>query len=408
MDAIIAIEPSATKLVAGGGARSPASATSTSRRPAPTSVLLNGRAVRAKEYNARKADYDRVIATYTAVNERIQQDPTILRQFATQMGFKASETKAIELLPERLKDVYPTQFGAAERKNLDDQIAEAVKLGLLQTRPRRRRCTSDGDRGRDRAHVRSAGARPTHAAPASRHGVAGARAVRRARRGRLAAVGEHVEQRADLDVGDVATSLRTILREGGALGELAVTIERVVLGFALAFVVALAAGIAMGRNAFAAAFLEPAVLLGLTIPGLVWALLCVIWFGVALTAPVVAIALSAAPALVLNVVQGMRAVDPGLIEMAHVFRFDRLTRLRRLWLPSLAPFLLSGGAARALPVVEGDRARGDVRDVERRRLPAQPVLQRAGRRRRAGVDAAVRGWRWGCSSTACCGRSSGA
>lgn len=144
------------------------------------------------------------------------------------------------------------------------------------------------------------------------------------------------------DVGEVITSLETILREGGALGELGVTIERVVLGFALAFAVALAAGIAMGRNAFAAAFLEPAVLLGLTIPGLVWALLCVIWFGVALTAPVVAIALSAAPALVLNVVQGMRAIDPGLVEMAHVFRFGRATRLRRLWLPSLAPFLLSG------------------------------------------------------------------
>jgi NitT/TauT family transport system permease protein len=145
------------------------------------------------------------------------------------------------------------------------------------------------------------------------------------------------------DVGEVASSLSRIVREGGAFGELGVTIERVVLGFALAFVVALAAGIAMGRNALVASFLEPAVLLGLTIPGLVWALLCVIWFGVALTTPVVAIALSAAPALVLNVVQGMRAVDPGLVEMAHVFRFGPLARLRHLWLPSLAPFLLSGG-----------------------------------------------------------------
>jgi NitT/TauT family transport system permease protein len=144
------------------------------------------------------------------------------------------------------------------------------------------------------------------------------------------------------DVGEVASSLSRIVREGGAFGELGVTIERVVLGFALAFVVALAAGIAMGRNALVASFLEPAVLLGLTIPGLVWALLCVIWFGVALTTPVVAIALSAAPALVLNVVQGMRAVDPGLVEMAHVFRFGPLARLRHLWLPSLAPFLLSG------------------------------------------------------------------
>ena len=144
------------------------------------------------------------------------------------------------------------------------------------------------------------------------------------------------------DVGEVASSLRKIVTDGGAFHELGVTFERVLLGFGLAFVLALAAGIAMGRNAFVASFLEPAVLLGLTIPGLVWALLCVIWFGVALATPVVAIALSAAPALVLNVVQGMRSVDPGLVEMAHVFRFGRAARLRFLWLPSLAPFLLSG------------------------------------------------------------------
>lgn len=144
------------------------------------------------------------------------------------------------------------------------------------------------------------------------------------------------------DLGEVWTALRTIVSDGGAFGELAVTVERVVLGFALAFVVAIAAGIAMGRNDLVRAFLEPAVLLGLTIPGLVWALLCVIWFGVGLASPVLAIALSAAPALVLNVVQGVRAVDPGLIEMAHVFGFSRRTRLQRLWLPALAPFLLSG------------------------------------------------------------------
>jgi NitT/TauT family transport system permease protein len=110
----------------------------------------------------------------------------------------------------------------------------------------------------------------------------------------------------------------------------------------LAFVAATAAGLAMARSRWARAILEPAVLIGLTVPGLVWALLAVIWFGLAQSGPVLAVALSAAPAIVLNVYAGARAVDPGLIEMAHVFRFDRRTRLTRLWLPALVPFLLSG------------------------------------------------------------------
>lgn len=143
------------------------------------------------------------------------------------------------------------------------------------------------------------------------------------------------------DVGEVAAAVGTIL-ENGALSALRTTIVRVLLGFSLAFAVAIAAGLLMARSTWARAVLEPAVLIGLTVPGLVWALLAVIWFGLAQTGPVLAVALSAAPALVLNVYQGARAVDPGLIEMAHVFRFNRRVRLTRLWLPALVPFLLSG------------------------------------------------------------------
>lgn len=143
-------------------------------------------------------------------------------------------------------------------------------------------------------------------------------------------------------LGEIWASLKDVVRHGDALGQIGVSVQRVVLGFALAFGVAIVAGIAMGRNRFINDVLEPAIVLGLTIPGLVWALLCVIWFGVALATPVFAIALSAAPALVLNVVQGVRAVDGGLVEMAYVFRFGRRARLTRLWLPALAPYLLSG------------------------------------------------------------------
>jgi NitT/TauT family transport system permease protein len=143
-------------------------------------------------------------------------------------------------------------------------------------------------------------------------------------------------------LGEIWTSLKDIVQHGDAVGQILTSVQRVVLGFALAFAVAIVVGLAMGRNRLVNDVLEPAILLGLTIPGLVWALLCVIWFGVALATPVFAIALSAAPALVLNVVQGVRAVDGGLVEMAHVFRFGRRARLTRLWLPALAPYLLSG------------------------------------------------------------------
>ncbi|WP_422755619.1 ABC transporter permease [Micromonospora sp. WMMD708] len=155
-------------------------------------------------------------------------------------------------------------------------------------------------------------------------------------------------------LGAVARNLADITTSGALAENVRVTLTRVVLGFAAAFVVSVAAGIAMGRSEWLRRFLEPAVLIGLATPGLVKALLCVIWFGVSLLNPVLTVALAAAPALTINVAQGVRSVDPALSEMAHVYRFDALTRLRYVWLPAILPDLFTGarlGIAMAWKVI---------------------------------------------------------
>jgi len=141
--------------------------------------------------------------------------------------------------------------------------------------------------------------------------------------------------------GEVGLELVRVIGDGEFLRQMGITIQRVLLGFALAFAAALAAGIAMGRSRAFDRFMEPAILIGLTVPGLVWALLCVIWFGISLLTSTVAVALSIAPALVLNVAQGVKAVNADLVEMSAVFQLSFWARLRFLWLPTLAPFLLS-------------------------------------------------------------------
>ncbi|WP_431926243.1 ABC transporter permease [Micromonospora wenchangensis] len=155
-------------------------------------------------------------------------------------------------------------------------------------------------------------------------------------------------------LGEIARNLADITTSGALAENVRVTLTRVVLGFAAAFVVSVAAGIAMGRSEWLRRFLEPAVLIGLATPGLVKALLCVIWFGVSLLNPVLTVALAAAPALTINVAQGVRSVDPALGEMAHVYRFDALTRLRYVWLPAIVPDLFTGarlGIAMAWKVI---------------------------------------------------------
>jgi NitT/TauT family transport system permease protein len=144
------------------------------------------------------------------------------------------------------------------------------------------------------------------------------------------------------DLRAIAEALGTILHSGDAALQIGTTLGRIAGGVAIAFVIALAVGLASARNRFARAFFEPALLLGLTVPGLVWALLCVIWFGLSLKTSVVAIALGVAPALAITIAQGIEAVDAQLIEAAHVYRLNFWARLRYLWLPAILPFLMSG------------------------------------------------------------------
>ena len=143
-------------------------------------------------------------------------------------------------------------------------------------------------------------------------------------------------------IAEIGDELAAIVVNGEAVRQIAITLERIAGGFALAAVVALGFGILCARNRFAADFVEPALILGLTVPGLVWALLCVVWFGASLTTSVVSIALVVAPALTVSVTQGIRSVNPELVEMTHVYRFSFFERLRRLWLPAITPFLMSG------------------------------------------------------------------
>ena len=144
------------------------------------------------------------------------------------------------------------------------------------------------------------------------------------------------------DVRDIGAELQAIVVSGEAVVEIATTLQRIALGFMLAFVLAIAVGLASARNRVARAFFEPALILGLTVPGLVWALLCVIWFGLSLKTSVVAIALGIAPALAISLTHGIDAIDPQLIEAAHVYRLSWRSRLRNLWLPAILPFLTSG------------------------------------------------------------------
>jgi NitT/TauT family transport system permease protein len=144
------------------------------------------------------------------------------------------------------------------------------------------------------------------------------------------------------NVSEIIGEVRRLVVSGFAVRQIGITLGRILSGFGTAFVISLVIGIAAARSSTFRRFCDPAIILGLTVPGLVWALLCVIWFGVGLTTPMVAIALGVAPVMILHVLQGMNAVDSEIVEMAHVFKLSTGDKLIHIWIPSLTPHLIAG------------------------------------------------------------------
>jgi NitT/TauT family transport system permease protein len=140
-----------------------------------------------------------------------------------------------------------------------------------------------------------------------------------------------------------ATALRTvqIVVGGTFLFNMGQTLGRVLLGFAGAFAAALVVGVVMGTSRLGEKLLDFFVIIGVTIPGLIWAFIAIMLFGLSPAGPVFAVAVGTAPMLAINIWQGVKSVDRDLIDMATVFRADARSKLREVVLPHLGPHLLA-------------------------------------------------------------------
>lgn len=119
------------------------------------------------------------------------------------------------------------------------------------------------------------------------------------------------------------------------------TLFRVVSGFLLAYSLALILGMTMGASRTAEQFFDMEVLVGLTIPGMAWAVIAILLFGTKDLAPIFAIFVVVLPLLTVNVWEGTKALDVELVEMAKSFRAGRSMIVGHVVMPQLMPYLFA-------------------------------------------------------------------
>ncbi len=125
-------------------------------------------------------------------------------------------------------------------------------------------------------------------------------------------------------------------------GHFAATLTRFSAGLALGFTAGVLVGVFIGSSVLVRALLNDTVLVLLALPAFVWAFLTTMWFGINWKAPVLTVAFTAFPFVVVNVAQGVRSITPDLKNMSSAFGVSNWKRFRHLTLAAVAGYIFAG------------------------------------------------------------------
>jgi len=143
----------------------------------------------------------------------------------------------------------------------------------------------------------------------------------------------------------LGTIAETFLRlaSNGVLAAAAVaTLYRLGVGFLLAAVIGVLVGIAMGRRQWVEDTLLPIVTFLYPIPGLAYAPLFVLWFGLGDIPTMLLVGVSSCFTVIINTWKGVKAVKPIWLRSAEVMGAGNRDMFRRVVLPAALPYILVG------------------------------------------------------------------
>jgi NitT/TauT family transport system permease protein len=155
---------------------------------------------------------------------------------------------------------------------------------------------------------------------------------------------------------DVATTLVRLTVAGILPHHALDTLIRLLAGFALAALLGVAIGFAMGRSRRAEDVFLPLVSIGAPIPGLAYAPLFLLWFGLGNKSAVLLVGFVSAFPVIFNTWTGVKAVKEIWVRSAQAMGADNRRLLHHIILPGALPYILTGlrlGLAQAWRILVG-------------------------------------------------------
>jgi len=140
----------------------------------------------------------------------------------------------------------------------------------------------------------------------------------------------------------VAVALESLLRSADFRADSLDTITRVIAAFILGAPIALAAGFIMGENIAVGRSLSPIFNLVLSVPQSIFLPLFVLLFGLGFTEKLIFGITHVFFVVAVNAMAAVRQVPHGQVMLAHSFGASRFRIYRSIYLPAMAPQVVTG------------------------------------------------------------------
>lgn len=140
----------------------------------------------------------------------------------------------------------------------------------------------------------------------------------------------------------VGGALVELLGEPDLWGHVQTTLTETLAGFGIALVSGVVVGAVLGRLMWLERAVRPLVIASQVIPKVALVPLFVIWFGFGMPSKIIIAAVLAFFPIMLNVLLGVRSVEPGHLEVMQSLNASRWATFWRLELHSTLPYVFAG------------------------------------------------------------------
>lgn len=141
---------------------------------------------------------------------------------------------------------------------------------------------------------------------------------------------------------EVLSALGELVRRGELWHHLAISTQRVLIGFAAGSALGLTLGGLVGLSRAARAVLSPTIQAIRAVPSLAWVPLLLLWLGIGETPKIVLVAIGAFFPVYTTVSAALSHIDPHLIEVGRAYGRRGLSLLSTILFPAATPAILSG------------------------------------------------------------------